>query len=205
MPPPSNNPSLHLQVLSEPFFVVQLQVGQEVPPCVLKDLTDGRGGFFSVTRTKDEVSLVGEAYKWMPKNYKEQSTWMCIKIQGPMEHGKSYPVIVRFVGVLNVSYRFNWHHGWNHFTIEKRKNSRFHAIDMVRSSLHLAFYPWLGITVPRNTDYVLVPTEMLSDAIRALERDGWVFLQGTRSRVARLWYDWPMMSKDQEYLQGTSV
>ena len=88
MSPPSNSAALHLVVLPEPFFVVQLQPGQEIAPCILKDLTSGKGDFFSVTRTKDEVSLVGEAYKWMPSSYKEQSTWMCIKIQGPMEHSE---------------------------------------------------------------------------------------------------------------------
>jgi hypothetical protein len=38
----------------------------------------------------------------------------------------------------------------------------------------------------RNTDYVLVPTEMLSEAIRALERDGWLFVQGVKGGLARL-------------------
>jgi hypothetical protein len=86
MPPPSNSAALHLIVLPEPFFVVKLKPDQEIAPCVLKDLTSGKGGFFSVTRTSEEVSVVGEAYKWMPASYKEQSTWMAIKIQGPMEH-----------------------------------------------------------------------------------------------------------------------
>jgi hypothetical protein len=88
MPPPSNSSTLHLQALPKPFFVVQLQAGQEIAPNVLKELTEGTGGFFSITRTRDEVSLVGEAYEAMPSSYKEQSTWMCIKIEGPMEHSK---------------------------------------------------------------------------------------------------------------------
>ena len=86
MPPPSNSAALHLVVLPEPFFVVKLKPGQEIAPCLIKDLTSGKGGFFSVTRTSEEVSVVGESYKWMPSSYKEQSTWMAIKIQGPMEH-----------------------------------------------------------------------------------------------------------------------
>lgn len=86
MPPPSNSAALHLIVLPEPFFVVKLKPGQEIAPCLIKDLTSGKGGFFSVTRTSEEVSVVGESYKWMPSSYKEQSTWMAIKIQGPMEH-----------------------------------------------------------------------------------------------------------------------
>ncbi|KAF8167382.1 ACT domain-containing protein [Crassisporium funariophilum] len=149
MPPPSNSSALHLLVLNEPFFVVQLQPGQEIAPCVLKDLTDGKGGFFSVTRTKDEVSLVGEAYKWMPASYKEQSTWMCIKIQGPMEHS--------LTGIMA----------------------------SLTAPLKVAKVPVFALST-WNTDYVLVPTEMLSEAARVLERDGWVFSQGQKSRVARL-------------------
>jgi hypothetical protein len=86
MPLASNHPSfLHLQVLPKPFFVVKLQPGQEVPPCVLKDLTDDSGRFFSMTRTRDEISLVGESRAGMPEYCKNNSGWMCIKIAGPME------------------------------------------------------------------------------------------------------------------------
>jgi hypothetical protein len=88
MPPPSSKAALHLQVLREPFFVIQLGQGEELVPCILQDLKSGKGGFFAVTRTKDEVSIVGEAYKFMPKKYEEQCTWKCIKIQGPMEHSE---------------------------------------------------------------------------------------------------------------------
>lgn len=87
MPPPSNSSALYLQVLPKPFFIVQLQ---EIVASVLKDLTEAKGGFFSVTRTRDEVSLVGEAYEGMPSSYEEQSTWMCIKIEGPMEHSEHF-------------------------------------------------------------------------------------------------------------------
>jgi len=31
-----------------------------------------------------------------------------------------------------------------------------------------------------NTDYVLTPTEMLAEAVRTLERDGWRFLEGLK-------------------------
>lgn len=88
MPPPSSSAALHLQVLPEPFFVVQLGQNEEMAPCILKDLTSGKGGFFAVTRTKEEVSIVGEGYKWMPKKYEEQCVWHCIKIRGPMEHSE---------------------------------------------------------------------------------------------------------------------
>ncbi|KAH9486291.1 Cytosolic arginine sensor for mTORC1 subunit 1 [Psilocybe cubensis] len=150
MPPPSNSPALNLIVLPEPFFVVKLQPGEEIPPCIFRDLTHGRGGFFSVTRTTEEVSLVGEAYKSMPASYKEQSTWMCIKVQGPMEHNLT-GILASLTAPLKVS-----------------KVPIF------------ALSTW-------NTDYLLVPKEMLSDAVRTLERDGWVFAQGIKGvRVARL-------------------
>ena len=91
MPPPSSSPALHLVVLPKPFFVVKLDPGQqEIAPSVIKDLTGGNGGFFSVTRTTEEVSVVGEAYTSMPLRYREQSTWSCVKIRGPMEHSMLY-------------------------------------------------------------------------------------------------------------------
>lgn len=92
MPPPSDSKALHLIVLPQPFFVIKLKQGEEIAPCLLKDLTSGKGSFFSITRTSDEISIVGEAYKWMPSSYKEQSTWMAIKIQGPMEHSMFKPI-----------------------------------------------------------------------------------------------------------------
>ncbi|KAF8808084.1 hypothetical protein BYT27DRAFT_7223824 [Phlegmacium glaucopus] len=138
MPPPSNSSALHLQVLPEPFFVVQLQPGQEIAPSVLKDLTEGKGGFFSVTRTRDEISLVGEAYEGMPSSYEEQSTWMCIKIKGPMEHS--------LTGIMA----------------------------SLTAPLKVAKVPVFALST-WNTDYVLVPKEMLSKAVGVLEEDGWVF------------------------------
>ncbi|KAF9486458.1 hypothetical protein BDN70DRAFT_14522 [Pholiota conissans] len=149
MPPPSNSAALHLIVLPEPFFVVKLKPDQEIAPCVIKDLTCGKGGFFSVTRTSEEVSIVGESYKWMPASYKEQSTWMAIKIQGPMEHS--------LTGIMAA----------------------------ITAPLKLAKVPVFALST-WNTDYVLIPTEMLSEAIRCLERDGWLFVQGVKGGLARL-------------------
>ncbi|KAF8910106.1 ACT domain-containing protein [Gymnopilus junonius] len=150
MPPPSNSSALHLLVLPEPFFVIKLKPDQEMAPCVIKDLTDGKGSFYSVTRTSEEVSIVGEAYKWMPANYKEQATWMCIKIQGPMEHS--------LTGIMA----------------------------SLTAPLKAAKVPVFALST-WNTDYVLVPKEMIADAVTTLERDGWVFVQGIKgNRVARL-------------------
>ena len=90
MPPPSSSSAFHLIVLPKPFFVLKLEPGREITPCMIEDLTSGKGSFFSVTRTTEEVSVVGEAYSLMPSSYREQSTWSCIKIQGPMEHSMLY-------------------------------------------------------------------------------------------------------------------
>lgn len=150
MPPPSTNAALHLQVLAEPFFVIQLGDNQEMVPCILKELTSGKGEFFAVTRTKEEVSIVGEAYKRMPKMYEEQCVWKCIKIRGPMEHS--------LTGIL---------------------------ADLT-APLKAAKVPVFAMST-WNTDYILVPKEMVGDAVTTLERDGWVFVQGIGSgRVARL-------------------
>ena len=91
MPPPSNHTSLHLQVLPKCFFVARLQAGVRLPPCVLRLFTDSDArGFFSVTRTSEEISLVGESHEWMPDSLKQYSRWRCIKVKGPMEHGRCF-------------------------------------------------------------------------------------------------------------------
>ncbi|KAF9015705.1 hypothetical protein BDQ17DRAFT_63643 [Cyathus striatus] len=147
----STSSSRHLQVLPNSFFVVQLPTppGQELPPCIIKDLVSGSGGFFSITRTKDEISLVGESYKWMPDSYKEQSTWRAIKILGPIEHNADASIA--------------------DFT----------------AALKAAKVPVFTLST-WSTDYILVPSEMLNDVIRVLERDGWLFEHGVKNRVARL-------------------
>ncbi|RDB28499.1 hypothetical protein Hypma_015843 [Hypsizygus marmoreus] len=85
MPPPSNHPSLHLQVLSVPFFVAKFSSHEDVPNWALGALT-GKANFISITRTDEEISIVGEASQSFPDPVKELSTWTCIKILGPMEH-----------------------------------------------------------------------------------------------------------------------
>ncbi|KAF8078938.1 ACT domain-containing protein [Lyophyllum atratum] len=56
-----------------------------IPPWVLEELA-GTSAFFSVTRTNEEISIVGKFHEGIPENIKELSTWTCIKIMGPMEH-----------------------------------------------------------------------------------------------------------------------
>jgi hypothetical protein len=87
---PFDHPSLHLQVIPGAFFVYKHRP-DEIPPTDLiaclgaaKSVT-----FLSVTRTKDEISVAGEWTAELPTEYKNESTWGCIKIAGPMEFSKT--------------------------------------------------------------------------------------------------------------------
>lgn len=134
MPPPSNSSALRLIVLLNPFFVVKLKPGQEIAPCVIKDLTDGKGGFFSVTRTPEEVSLVGEAYKLMPSSYNEHSTWTCIKILGPMEHSMLY-FLLDYSPSCSLGTRFNRRYGCVNCPTEVGKSTCICVVHVVRSTI----------------------------------------------------------------------
>ena len=91
MPPPSNHASLHLQVLPKRFFVARLQSSVGLPPCASRLFTESdTTSFFSVTRTSEEISLVGESHKWMPDSLKQYSRWRCIRVKGPMEHSEYF-------------------------------------------------------------------------------------------------------------------
>jgi len=141
MPPPFNHTALHLQVLSKRFFVLRLQPEVHLPPCVLRTLTNpGTTGFLSITRTKEEISLVGESHEWLPDSLKPYSDWRCIKIMGPMEHD--------LIGVMAA----------------------------LTTALKEARIPVFAIST-WNTDYVLIPLDMLSDAIKALDDDKWTFVE----------------------------
>ncbi|KAL0951601.1 hypothetical protein HGRIS_008279 [Hohenbuehelia grisea] len=85
--PQHSIPALRLEVLPEPFFVVKMKPEEAIPPCLVKNLTDDTGRFFSLTRTHEEVSLVGQASSSMSETCKKNSGWMCIKIAGPMDFG----------------------------------------------------------------------------------------------------------------------
>ncbi|EFI28694.1 hypothetical protein CC1G_13720 [Coprinopsis cinerea okayama7 len=87
MPPPSSSSILHLNTLPEPFFVVQLGPKDVIPVTIQDALCKPSDRFLSVTRTPEEVSIVGEEYDGMPEQFRSHSTWTCIKIKGPMEHG----------------------------------------------------------------------------------------------------------------------
>ena len=88
MPPPFDHNSFHLTLLPNPYFVKQLPVSTELPETVLSLLSGP--GFFSITRTPEEISIVGEATD-DPRILslgEGVSDWRCLKIAGPMEFGK---------------------------------------------------------------------------------------------------------------------
>lgn len=80
MPPPSQSDVYTLSLLPNPFFVIKV-------PELLQDhilLLSKPSPFFSITRTSDEVSIVGELGSDSPPE--AQANWRCLKIRGPMGH-----------------------------------------------------------------------------------------------------------------------
>ncbi|KAF5323540.1 hypothetical protein D9611_005586 [Ephemerocybe angulata] len=84
MHPPSRSPSLNLIVLKQPFFVIQIEV-EKLAKELIAQLSFA-GKFFSITRTDEEVSVVGEIHEESLDEFREKATWTCIKIKGPMTH-----------------------------------------------------------------------------------------------------------------------
>ena len=89
MPPPFEHEAFYLTLLPNAYFVKQLPTSSELPENVLS-LLNGPG-FFSITRTSEEISIVGE----ITDDPRVQSLsggvgeWRCIKIAGPMEFGST--------------------------------------------------------------------------------------------------------------------
>lgn len=91
MPPPSwvsRQEVLHLKALNKSFFILKLTDRHKAPAWVLEQLAGDTSRFFSVTKTEDEISIVGEAFPDMPVDCRDNMTWRCIKINGPMEFGE---------------------------------------------------------------------------------------------------------------------
>jgi hypothetical protein len=86
MPPPSDNPALQLIALPKAFYVMQFPQRETIPADIISELTFGKGEFFSITRTTEEVSIVGEVDERSPEVCKPFATWGCIRVRGPMEH-----------------------------------------------------------------------------------------------------------------------
>lgn len=87
MAPPSDHPCLELSVKDTPFFVKKLEPSAIIPEFFLKEFAAGYSGrFLSITRTPDEISIVGEAHDSYGM-LEEEVKWRCIKIAGPMDFG----------------------------------------------------------------------------------------------------------------------
>ena len=88
MPPPFEHKAFYLALLPNTYFVKQLPSTAELPENTLSLLNEP--GFFSITRTPEEISIVGE----ISNNPQIRSLgggfgdWRCIKVAGPMEFGK---------------------------------------------------------------------------------------------------------------------
>ncbi|KAF9778170.1 ACT domain-containing protein [Thelephora terrestris] len=82
MPPPSNHKAFHLSLLPNIYFVKQLP---ELSGTTLS-LLNGQG-FFSITRTPEEYSVVGEVTDDPQVQFLSEGVplWRCIKIAGPMD------------------------------------------------------------------------------------------------------------------------
>jgi len=85
MPPPFEHKPFDLALLPGIYFVKQLPVSAKLPEHIVSLLNEP--GFFSITRTSEEISIVGE----ITSNPQVQSLsggigdWRCIKVAGPME------------------------------------------------------------------------------------------------------------------------
>jgi uncharacterized protein len=66
---------LKLQLLPQEFAVCRLAHDAALPQWATR-------GFFSVTRTPDELSIVCES-KYVPSSVKSERGWRCFQLQGP--------------------------------------------------------------------------------------------------------------------------
>jgi len=85
MPPPFEHKAFHLALLPNIYFVKQLPASAELPEHILSLLNEP--GFFSITRTSEEISIAGEItndpHVWSLSG--GVGDWRCIKVTGPME------------------------------------------------------------------------------------------------------------------------
>jgi len=69
---------LKLLLLPETLAICRLDKDTPIPEWALK------GGFFSVTRTVEELSVVCPQIQ-VPAGMKSEEGWRCIKVQGPLD------------------------------------------------------------------------------------------------------------------------
>ena len=86
MPPPSpvDHEAFRLNLLDGLFYVKQLKPDKGIPETISKKLRDPMEELVSITRTDEEISIVGRADKG-----DKEANWRCIKIAGPMDFGIS--------------------------------------------------------------------------------------------------------------------
>lgn len=70
-------PTLDLVLLSGTYAICRLPVDEPPPDWAMQ------GGFFSVTRTREELSVVC-AQQVVPEGVQHESGWACLKVQGPL-------------------------------------------------------------------------------------------------------------------------
>ncbi|KAJ7161257.1 ACT domain-containing protein [Mycena crocata] len=85
MSPPIDDPCLHLHLLPGAYFVIKFEPSQldDTLKGLLENSKDDGKSFLSITRTFEELSVVGECKDGMPEAYKDAS-WRAFKISGPM-------------------------------------------------------------------------------------------------------------------------
>lgn len=81
------------------FFVKQLPVDVDIPAAIASELNTTQG-VFSITRTADEVSMVGSAIG-------DDGEWKCIKIAGPLEFGTTSCSLAK-KAIYNFGFRADW-------------------------------------------------------------------------------------------------
>ncbi|TDL28103.1 hypothetical protein BD410DRAFT_344669 [Rickenella mellea] len=92
MPPPSDHPSLKLQLMPEPFCVLQFSISdtsnlEHLHSLITASVLPSGTGFVSITRTPDEISVVVDVPGGGDFIQKDKFAWKCIKIVGPMDFG----------------------------------------------------------------------------------------------------------------------
>lgn len=72
-----NRSNLTLTVLPYNYSICRLEPEADIPPWALA------GDFFSITRTKDELSLVC-SQEVVPAGVQSETGWRCIMVKGPL-------------------------------------------------------------------------------------------------------------------------
>lgn len=91
-PSPVDHEAFRLNLLDGSFYVKQLKPDELIPEPILNKLTTPSAELVSITRTDEEISIVGKA-----EEGDSEAAWKCIKIAGPMDFGTSRSLITRSV------------------------------------------------------------------------------------------------------------